>query len=144
MSKELVKTTLHGYNGPVCATEVLQNICDENEGEHLDGNVLEEVARRIEGYKERTRPTTIDGYGWFWALSFLTEGGEIMILIPWAQDFDKTDGSKFDRAIAVYTKGSAAEGEIFYIQANLVIGLREFFAKRAGSIQPLKAQQSTA
>jgi hypothetical protein len=51
------------------------------------------------------RPITNDGYSWFWALYFHWIFGEIAILFPWSQDWDKADGSQSDRSIAVHTKG---------------------------------------
>ena len=145
MSKRLVKTTLPRYDGPVRAADALQSLFDESPNGGTTGHILEKVSQKIRGYKCQTRPTTVDGYGWFWGQHFQTDsGGEVAILIPWAQDWDKTDGSSFDRAIAVYTMGDVAEIEISYIQAKLIIGLCEFFTSEAKSAQSPKAHRLVA
>jgi hypothetical protein len=63
-----------------------------------------EAADTVEGYLGYERPKTSDGYSWFWALVFAVDGGLTLIAIPWAQDWERADGSRCDRSAAVYTR----------------------------------------
>jgi len=122
MSKELARVKLAGYDGPIRAAVSLQEVCDTPESK-LSGTVLEDASKGVPGFKGRTRPITQDGYRWFWALHFATPRGELAILFPWGQDWERRDGSRFDRAIAVYSKGEVTQTEVLLFQVLLALKL---------------------
>ena len=100
------QATLDGFEGPFFPSSI-----DELR-KQLDivglpnGSWLEDSARNIEGFVDHlVRPTTSDGYTWFWSLEFFEGSGKVAILIPWSQDWDKSDDTQSDRAIAVYAHG---------------------------------------
>lgn len=132
MSRQTTKANLLGYDGPADLVEELRQVL---EPQSFNGVQLEWACERIRGFKEKEiteitkSPRTEDGYNWFWSCRFeIRLGREVMILIPWAQDWKKTDGSKFDRAIAVYTKGSASIDEVGWILHKLAEALKNVFA----------------
>jgi hypothetical protein len=127
MSKKLIADAkLHGYDGPVnISTDQFQDCLSL---EWLNNIMIEEVSELIPGYleEEQFQPTTSDDYFWFSESRFKTANGIIVILIPWAQDWDKKDGSQFDRAIAVYTKGAVTEAEIAEVLLQFGNGIANY------------------
>lgn len=103
MSKEKVCAVLTGYDGPIFPEKLnkLNTICDKVEFSGLD---LEKIGRSIKSFVKKDRASTEDGYTWFWGLYFETGRGEIVVLFPWAQDWDKHQGIQLDRSIAIYTR----------------------------------------
>ena len=99
------EATLAGYEGPFFPPEVdeLHRQLDRTGG--YDGAWLKNIGETIEEFQDISRPTTSDGYVWFWSLDFSIGRGKVLVLIPWAQDWDKTDGTQSDRGIAVHTRG---------------------------------------
>jgi hypothetical protein len=87
----------------------------------LNGAVLERVGTKVFGFSRMFRPTTADDYTWFWALEFARGDGRIIVCFPWAQDWNKRDGSQADRSIAVYARGASGEeidrllGDLTYV-----------------------------
>jgi hypothetical protein len=95
---------LPGYKGPAYPEVIKQMNLRLNARLH-NGHSLEATGRRVKGYAGRISATTSDGYAWFWGLRFkVGEKGIVMVLFPWTQDFQYTDGTQLDRSIAVYTK----------------------------------------
>lgn len=111
MSKQLITDAkLHGYSGPIdISTEQFQ---DRLPLKWLSNLLNEKASKMISGHLEQFQPTTSDTYGWFSGSIFKTMNGTVAVLIPWAQDHEKKDGSAFDRAVALYTKGTVTEAEI--------------------------------
>lgn len=52
---------------------------------------------------------TTDYYGWFAGIIFKIGRITILIMLPYAHDFEKIDGSLADRSIAVYTQGTPSD-----------------------------------
>jgi hypothetical protein len=76
----------------------------------VNGFDLEVIGKKLGGFTGVDRPTSSDGYGWFWSMNFkesalLRKDAELKILIPWAQDWAKVDGLQSDRPIAVMARG---------------------------------------
>ena len=104
-SMKHAEATLEGCNGPFFPPEAEELHRQLDRAGSYDGAWLKEVGETIEEFQDISRPTTSDGYDWFWSLDFSIGKGKILVLIPWAQDWDKTDGTQRDRGIAVHTKG---------------------------------------
>ena len=122
MSLELVKTKLQGYKGPASVPSELRDLISEWD---FHGKGIDSCAREVPGYLVHYRPTTEDGYTWFWALRFSTANGRVSLLIPWSQDWDKKDGSQLDRAPALYTKGVVTVEQIETIISKFYEALQE-------------------
>jgi hypothetical protein len=86
----------------------------------LSGASLEKRVEQIEGFAGIGRPTTEDGYCWFWGLYFVTKGVKVAILFPWAQDCARLDGSQADRSIAFYVTGDVDPKEVKAIAENIL------------------------
>jgi len=114
MSRALIKTELDGYQGPVdVSTKDFQDILDNiSKRDGFNGEFLENISKKIPSFMEIDRPTTNDKYSWFWGIHFATSKGEVVVLIPWSQDWGKKDGSQSDRAVAIYTKDTANTEDI--------------------------------
>jgi len=111
MSRQLVQTSLPGYEGPVAVNaKELQDTIDRIPGFGFE--ILKVAARQAKPLRRIFRPTTDDGYAWFWGVEFNLHYGAVAILIPWSQDWNKTDGSGADRSIAAYVKGDVGSTEI--------------------------------
>ena len=111
MSNRKVKISLKEYERQVFPgrLEELNRVYDRV---GATGFTLEKLGRTINGYEGKNRPTTEDGYVWFWGLYFQTKKGGIAILFPWAQDWDRHDGTQLDRSIGVYTRGEVDDEDI--------------------------------
>lgn len=106
MSRQVIRTSLKSWDGPVdVSVERLQKFLDEHIGQTC-GQDIAQSAKSVEGYLELLRPQTEDGYDWFWAPRFRTRRGEVIVLLPWSQDWDHEDGSQSDRAPLVFTRGN--------------------------------------
>jgi hypothetical protein len=133
MSRKLVVTILAGFEGPVVAAVSLQRLCDKLTG-RLSGFQLDKVCKMISGYLIQARPITDDGYRWFWGQYFSVGNGQVAILFPWSQDPGKSGGSRFDRAIAIYTCGAVSASEISDLLAQVAITLGEVIAQEDAAI----------
>ncbi len=94
----------------------------------LDDQVmLYEIGRKTPGYIDCGAPTTIDEDTgdkcyWFFAMYFRTMEGEIATLFPWANDYDRKDGTRMERSIAIHTKGDVREEELDKVLKNMYEG----------------------
>jgi len=116
---------LERYKGPIFPSilkQLRQTYKDTNTN---NGSKLEDIGKKVGGYIEMTRPKTSDGYWWFWALHFRRDRGKVVILFPWAQDWDKADGDGGDRSIAVYTKGLVSPKTVKSLIQDLVDAMQE-------------------
>jgi hypothetical protein len=120
MSNQRVENALlEGFSPPIfpgnlrALRKTMESTCTTN------GLSLETVGKRIKGFVRMDRPTTSDGYTWFWGLNFICGETNIAILIPWWQDFNHPNGDTSDRSIAVYTKGKEDEDEVTSLIAQL-------------------------
>jgi len=116
---------LSGYGKPIFPTVLAQLDKIQEETQTSTGHELEQAAKRITGYVRQTRPTTSDGYFWFWALHFRGGvGGKIIVLFPWSQDWDASDGSQNDRSQAIHTKGKVSESDVDALLQELMDAMR--------------------
>lgn len=101
---------LSGYLGPFFPESVrkLREQLDRLEG--VNGYTLGIIATRLHGEASRDHNVTVDGYFWFWGIEF--NNSDVVILIPWSQDWGKTGGTQADRSIALHVRsGSPATGD---------------------------------
>jgi len=112
MSLEKVRATLLGYEQVF--PKGLDTLNEASDESYIsNGSDLEtDLGRHIEGFLKMGRPTTEDGYCWFWGLKFEAEKGLVNVLFPWAQDWDKNDGSPKDRSISIYKKGEVSMNDV--------------------------------
>lgn len=124
MSKaKVAEACLGGFGAPLFPStiDLLNTTLGERYG--LDGFVLKEVGDMVEGFVGKWRPTTTDGYTWFWALTFTRGGGTIVVCFPYARDGERRDGSPADRSAAVYAVG-VDDGVTTSLVADLVRALK--------------------
>ncbi|HEY4497012.1 MAG TPA: hypothetical protein VI432_02590 [Candidatus Paceibacterota bacterium] len=95
------------------------------------GNELQIVAERAFRNFVIDRPTTNDGYAWFWGIQILNRSGAIAILFPWCQDWKKNDRTQSDRHIAVYTRGSIGEKKVRRLLYRLYEAMEHRLEERA-------------
>lgn len=129
MSKRVAHTPLAKHTGPILTTPVqqaIERLREALETKSTNGQILEQIGSQLHGYEQITRPTTADSYGWFWALHFRIRSGGVVVALPWAQDWDNADGSRFDRAINVYVQRDWTDAEI--------VTVLDEFAERARSV----------
>jgi len=81
--------------------------------------LFDAIGKRIGNYESVDRPTTSDGYTWFWRLKFNSKEGGIAVLFPWCQNRGKLSGLALDRSIEVYIKGKVGMEEVETIIKNL-------------------------
>lgn len=100
------KAVLPGYEGPFFPVALRDlNQAQEEKG-IANGVELDRLGATIDGFIETIRPTTSDGYSWFWGMRIRSGKNEVIILFPWAQDWGQRDGTQKDRSHAVHTKGT--------------------------------------
>lgn len=117
--KQHFDAKLKGYNPPVFPQWI------EELNRLVNGFVLQKVGGSINGFLEKTRPRTSDGYGWFWGLKFsLGLGKRVLVAFPWSQDWERTDGLELDRSIAVYVTRDVIPEELNSLLAKLIDALR--------------------
>ncbi len=110
MSNEKIETALKGYKQVFPeGLDRLNTLCDRV---LLNGDSLESMAKKIDGFKDRKDATTQDGYAWFWGLYFETKKSKIAVLFPWHENRSKKDGIQLDRSIAVYTRGKVTPQKV--------------------------------
>ncbi len=140
MSRQLVRTRLLWHKGPL-AQVVADPLFEVLNVNHYNNLLLDDVCSQVLNYegpfhKHEMHPKTSDGYGWFSARRFSCQRGKIVILFPWAQDWEKQDGSQFDRSIAVYTKGVVTREDVTATISDLAFVLsREFKAREESGQQ---------
>jgi len=113
MSKELIsEAKLDNFEGPLTGSAriALHKMLDFMR--FRNGTIFKNAGKKVRNHVGQFRPKTSDNYIWFWAHSFRVKSGIIAVLIPWAQDWDKKDGSLFDRSVAIYVKGPVKKSEI--------------------------------
>ena len=116
MSKQrYTEAILKGFDGPFFPPPIDQLMEAKERLGNVNGMNLDVIGRRVEGFSYCRGAQTSDVYSWFWALLFKKGEGEVAVLFPWAQDWDKVDGTQSDRSIAVYTQ------EVDEQAANLVL-----------------------
>ncbi len=116
MSKKMVlDATLEGYGGPFFLP-YFGWYMDEPRSP-MNAFTLEERARAVsEHFVETKRITTSDGYVWFWGLFFQIPADdgdhEIVVALPWCQDWGESEGTASDRYPAIYVTPNVTVGEV--------------------------------
>ena len=128
MSFELKRTMLNGILPHPVAVLPLNAVLSEFEG--WSGVFLEDICKVLPGYTGQDRPKTDDDYVWFWGVNFTCPSGTVRILLPWAQDWDRKDGSRLDRSAAVYADPAVSEADVFNIVFRLTGALMTAWVKR--------------
>ena len=90
----------------------------------MNGADLETIGRAIRGFEQRTKPTTSDGYYWFWALVFRRKRKKVIVAFPWKQVWRMGDGAQSVRSIALYAE--VGNTELNELVNELSGVLREF------------------
>lgn len=111
---------LGGYDKKIASSKLKINKLNKAyRGIVTNGLLLETIGKKIENYESKDRPTTSDGYTWFWRLKFNAQKGGIAVLFPWCQDWSKPKGLQVDRPIEIYIKGKVNMKEIGTVVENL-------------------------
>jgi len=111
MSRELISTTLTDFDGPQFPEQLarIHELVYPTSGGTgmvgLDGmNIVEcAIATGSHHTDQRHFGETSDHYLWYRRCVFDLQDGQVVILFPWAQDWDKKDGCQSDRSTALYT-----------------------------------------
>jgi len=134
MSLKKVETALKGYKQvfPKGIEELTRAYYDPNM--ILDGAMLNEIMRKIEGFLPPAMhtPVTADGYEWFWGYNFRSgdDNNKIAVLFPWGQDWKKQDNTTSERCIGVYIRGKVEMPAVESLLDKLQEGLVNYKAKR--------------
>lgn len=104
---------LSAYDGPHFPP-VIDELTDLIESSQRTRGWYSDVACRIDGFLGDPYTETSDGYSWFASLEFAKGTGSVRVLFPYFQDWDRSDGSSADRAVALYTRDvdENAAGEV--------------------------------
>lgn len=126
MSREKVRTSLEGYEGPFFP-KYLDKLDTLFEATAASDLVLFTIARGIEtkgliNILQSFEATTSDSYHWFLVLRFKISSGEVAVLFPYKKSYEKGKPA-LDRSIAIYTKGKKIPAEIEIILKGIQCGL---------------------
>ncbi len=99
-------------------------------GRTWTGLDLDRVASEARWYQGLDKPITDDGYVWFWGLNFRSPGGIIRILIPHANDRQRTDGIALDRQVTVYADEGVGESQVYAVVFDFINALQKETAAR--------------
>jgi hypothetical protein len=111
-----------GWEGPFYQDAINRLVVALDDcAQQIDGAVLSKVGGRVNGFVSRERlPQAADGYVWFWCLIFrIGFKKQALVAIPWAQDWDRHDGTAFDRSPAIYLKGQVTGVEVDTVVTSL-------------------------
>jgi hypothetical protein len=114
VNRDMTSIRIPGYVQLKVDTTALEKAVDKAT---LNGSTLEAIGKKINGFKSMDRPTSNDGYVWFWSMNFKKAAGpdseisEIAVLFPWAQNWKKAEGLRLDRPMAVMAKGGMDSSE---------------------------------
>ena len=116
--KQHVDAKVKGYDKPVFPARIddLNHAYDQSSIVKYE---LQKIGGEIVGFLEDSEPVSSDSYTWFGGLKyydgphFRTGGSKrILVALPWAQDWERTDGVQNDRSIAFYTFGGVAKDDV--------------------------------
>ena len=128
---QMSDATLRGYSGPFFPDYIrkLQEAFYGKRSFSFNGSNLDIFGLGVPGFVGTKRlKTTGDGYCWFWSMHFKTRTGKVIILFPWGQDFEGSDGTSADRHIALHTDGECTDADIRTIVAQ-IISARDTWAR---------------
>lgn len=109
--KKMAEATMEMWDGPFFTSQVdsLNDLWGKD-GSPNWAQIEAWVRREFQKeFDSMIRPTTTDGYTWYVAIGLVVEHFEILIALPWGQDWEVSDESKADRSIAVYCNAECAE-----------------------------------
>ncbi len=112
MCLQRVPATLDGRPPHPISTSFINRMLNHHAWNALD---LDRLGQSLRWYDGLDRPTTDDGYVWFWSLDFRSPAGVIRILIPWDRDRNLDDGSALDRSVTVYADAGVGESQVFQV-----------------------------
>jgi hypothetical protein len=120
--RQVPAAKLAGWEGPFYQAAINQLAeAMDGCGQQFDGVALSKIGGRVKGFVSRERlPRAADGYAWFWCLIFRVGfRKQVLVAIPWAQDWDRHDGTAFDRSPAIYLKGRVTGAEADAVVTSL-------------------------
>lgn len=119
------RACFRGWRGPFYPSVIRDLAVELDAVVCLSGHVLDGIVSGMPGRNRRIddRKST-DGYVWFWLIQCSAAGGGALIAIPWAQDWERTDGVGFDRSPALYLKGWTRDRAGETIVTNLTQAVR--------------------
>lgn len=126
MSRKLVNTEMEGWDGPVDVNVNSIHDALESFGTFFSYRTIEKMFGEIENFEDIFRPTTGDGYEWFWAVKFQVDDGFVAIFLPWFQDFTPEGKAGPDRQIAIYTQGEVSQKSIEKLIAEFAQSILEW------------------
>ncbi len=114
-----------GYDAPRFPSEIDAINSTYADDRRLSKAHFDQIGRRIPGFISQDNPSTEDGYVWFCGQSYRFDKGEVKILFPWAQDFEKSDGTQADRSVAVYPRGVVPSIELSRLLLLITEGIKQ-------------------
>jgi hypothetical protein len=115
MTFELIKTDMKGFPIQYGESVVrhLNEVCNKRSFNEFGlGEIGAEVSLNVKcGKYSKRNDVTKDDYFWFGSLDFPLNNAHVVILFPWAQDFENPI-SKLDRSINVYSDKRVSDEEI--------------------------------
>jgi len=99
---------LDGWEGPFFPAN-LDELHAQLDIGNQSGGWLFSVLHTLPGFVQGQSVVTTDDYAWFYAAHFAFHGGDVLVLIPWSQDWDKADGTQRDRSAAVHIRAEAPD-----------------------------------
>lgn len=110
--KQHVDAKLKGYSYPIFPFGI-GRLNEFFNWSSNNGSKLDKIGKSVGSYIGQSRPTSSDGYCWFWALKFrLPAGKRVLVAFPWLTDRGESNNLRLDRSIAVYTYGNVSTEEI--------------------------------
>lgn len=120
------KAELLGYNSPIFP-EGIQALNSAVDRAFINQIILADIGRSIKGFRRlNTDVRTQDSYFWFAGLEFNISGEkQILVAIPWQQDWDKKSRLQLDRSIAFYPRGVMITVEVASLLEKLIIAVKK-------------------
>ena len=130
----LVNTELEGYSQLMGLRTELDYLNQIYEQVGPNGSGLEKVGKGIEKFSGFYRPTTKDGYCWFWSLQFFTDNGKVAVLFPWYS-------GSLDRSIGIYLQGNVPTEQVDELLVKISDSLiKEYLSERKLRVERAKSK----
>ena len=125
MTFKMINTTLAGF--PIqYSKELIQPLNEIFDSKQINNFDLELIGNSVSGYIEHFShsPITGDDYHWFGSLAYNVEGKKLILLFPWAEDFENPE-SKMDRSINVYSNEEISGEDVKNFLEKMVLSFKE-------------------